>query len=397
MLLVLGLFLIAVGMGLSVATGTMLRTRIVNGYAVQYQVTIQPFFDVGVSMVPIGLIVLAVAFIMTRVTTQPKTPPAQVKRSRAGFAISLIAGIMSFLFGLSYWNDSLAIPRGGWSIRPGPTAPPWFAGANLGALGAIATVSAIIVIIGAILMYAPGKETVGRILVIAFSVIGFITLGTTILFNVGGIIGGTLGLSKTSMKAAAKARLARTQTLRVNLRRLSAFLLLITIAVATVFWAGQRVEMHTHWASQAIKTESVMNHLYAATQLLNSTSFGTDEISQEWFSNELMYAANSLQDLGRLDTGHQRQLSTIVGMTMMLCHNPLVLGQDSAGRNTLAESLQDIGWKVKKAYSNFVDSYGTDRYTGPLFSYSGPSPPDEILLQQAVDLADSISAKTVKK
>jgi len=394
MLFFLGLFFVALGIGLSMAPGTITRTRLVNGYAVPYQVTVQPFFEIGVFMIPIGLIVLVMAFIMTRVTTKSTTPPAQVKRSRVGFAISLIAGIMSFLLGLSYWADSLAIPSGGaFYSLPGPTAPLWFPGANLGALGAVATVSAIIVIIGAILMYAPAKETVGRILVITFSVIGFITLGISILFNVIGIIGGTLGLSKTSMKDAA----ARAQSFSVNLKQLTALFLLITIAGAPIFWASQRVDMHRRWASQANKTQSIVGHFYVAAKLLNSTSFETDEIAQEWFSEKMEEAGDAVAALGSMDAGHRDQLFKIVAITIYLSSGKTsVLDLNATGRSTLAESLLNIGWKLREAYSNFADSYGTDPFSGPLFSYFGPSPPDETILQQALDLANSISPTTSK-
>jgi hypothetical protein len=66
----------------------------------------------------------------------------------------------------------------------------------LGTLGAIEVICAIIVIVGAVLIFMPGKEKIGAILVIAFSVIGFISLGSSVVFNVLGIIGGALGFAK---------------------------------------------------------------------------------------------------------------------------------------------------------------------------------------------------------
>jgi hypothetical protein len=72
----------------------------------------------------------------------------------------------------------------------------WFSGVDLGTLGAIEVLCAVIVIIGAIVIFTLRRETIGSVLVIAFSVIGFIALGSSVIFNIFGIIGGALGLAK---------------------------------------------------------------------------------------------------------------------------------------------------------------------------------------------------------
>jgi len=64
MLFVLGLFLIAVGIGLFTVTQTVTRYR--NGFQVPYQETIQPYVGVGGFMVLFGIIVLVVVLIRTR-------------------------------------------------------------------------------------------------------------------------------------------------------------------------------------------------------------------------------------------------------------------------------------------------------------------------------------------
>ena len=76
MLFVLGLFLIAVGIGLSTVTQTVTRYRNVYGFQGPYQETIQPYIGVGILMVIIGLIVLVVAFVKTQ--TKKKTTAADV-------------------------------------------------------------------------------------------------------------------------------------------------------------------------------------------------------------------------------------------------------------------------------------------------------------------------------
>lgn len=78
MLFVLGLFLIAVGIGLSTVTQTVTRYRNYYGFQIPYQETIQPYAGVGVVMVIFGIIALVGAFIKTRskktITVEMKIP-----------------------------------------------------------------------------------------------------------------------------------------------------------------------------------------------------------------------------------------------------------------------------------------------------------------------------------
>jgi hypothetical protein len=71
MLFVLGLFLIAIGIGIATIRETVIRYRDYYGFNVPYAVTIHPYDSAGVFLVIIGLIVLGVAFIKTR--TSKKT------------------------------------------------------------------------------------------------------------------------------------------------------------------------------------------------------------------------------------------------------------------------------------------------------------------------------------
>lgn len=66
MLFVLGLFFIAVGIGLSTVTQTVTRYRSYYGIQVPYQATVYPYQGVGVLMALFGIIILIVAFVKTR-------------------------------------------------------------------------------------------------------------------------------------------------------------------------------------------------------------------------------------------------------------------------------------------------------------------------------------------
>jgi hypothetical protein len=62
--------------------------------------------------------------------------------------------------------------------------------------GSIAIVFAILLIIGAVLIFTPGRETIGGIIVLIFSVLSIIAGGGWLLGFALGIAGGTLGLLK---------------------------------------------------------------------------------------------------------------------------------------------------------------------------------------------------------
>lgn len=130
--------------------------------------------------------------------TQTTTPPAPVKKATAGFAISLIGGIIILINGLLILAAASLLSSLGGLI---PTIPgvPEVTGAAIAfvqMIGAAGTIFAIIVIIGAILIYMPGKEIIGGILVIIFSLLSIVVGGGFILGLILGIIGGALGLAK---------------------------------------------------------------------------------------------------------------------------------------------------------------------------------------------------------
>lgn len=111
---------------------------------------------------------------------------APAKRANAGFALSLVAGILIILDGIFLLAASSIVSSLGINI----------AGLALGVLGGIAIIFAIIVFIGAWLIYTPGKEMIGGILVLIFSIISIITGGGFFIGLILGIIGGALGLAK---------------------------------------------------------------------------------------------------------------------------------------------------------------------------------------------------------
>jgi hypothetical protein len=118
-------------------------------------------------------------------------PPAEVKKATAGFALSLIAGFLVLIEG------ALLIVRGELDILGlRQVQHRILAGLISRHVGVIAIVFAVIIIIGAILIFMPGKEMVGGIIVLIFSLLSIVTGGGFLVGLILGVIGGILGLMK---------------------------------------------------------------------------------------------------------------------------------------------------------------------------------------------------------
>ena len=125
------------------------------------------------------------------------TAPTAPKRATIGFALSLVAGIFILLNGLAFIAlqsllNSLI------DIVPIPVAIPGIgiAEAVFATIGAIGVVFAIIVLVGAFLIYMPGKEMIGGIIVLIFSILSIVAMGGFFIGMILGIIGGALGIAK---------------------------------------------------------------------------------------------------------------------------------------------------------------------------------------------------------
>jgi len=171
------------------------------------------------------------------------------------------------------------------------------------------------------------------------------------------------------------SRLSRTFC--VSLKQLVAVLLLVMIIVAGVFWAVQRINTHKRWASMLRESQRLRNHLERVACLLPAKS--------NWLIAELGYATSSLLELINLDGKHQIPLRKIDHMIMTL-RDPDV---DLSGLD-LFDAIYSIGWKVVKAYGNFLNYTSANNVP---FWYFGPSPPDEGILEEAAQLAVNVTAK----
>ena len=112
-----------------------------------------------------------------------------VKKATAGFIVSLIAGILILINALVFFALADFIESLGDVL-------PFIVEGIFTTLGAIGAILAILVIIGAFLIYMPEKETIGGILVIIFSILSIVIGGGFFIGLILGIIGGILGLTK---------------------------------------------------------------------------------------------------------------------------------------------------------------------------------------------------------
>jgi hypothetical protein len=127
------------------------------------------------------------------VTTASTSP----KRATIGFALSLVAGIFILLNGLAFFALQSLLN----SIIDFIPMPVQIPGMELvesvfATFGAIGVVCAIIVLVGAFLIYMPGKEVIGGIIVLIFSIVSIVTFGGFLIGMILGIIGGALGIVK---------------------------------------------------------------------------------------------------------------------------------------------------------------------------------------------------------
>ena len=125
------------------------------------------------------------------------TAPTSPKRAMAGFAISFVAGILIVLGGLVFFALQ-SIINSIIDFVPMPVQIPGigFAESVFATIGAIGVVMGIIVLVGAFLIYMPGKEIIGGIIVLIFSIISIVAMGGFFIGMILGIIGGILGLLK---------------------------------------------------------------------------------------------------------------------------------------------------------------------------------------------------------
>jgi hypothetical protein len=116
----------------------------------------------------------------------------ETKRAVIGFIISLLAGLLILIQGI------VRLVRAEWALDFGFGEIPrrLFGETFLTTRGIFAVVFGIVVLVGAFLMYRPGKEMAGGIIVLVFSAVSIIAGGGFLVGFVLGVVCGVLGLVK---------------------------------------------------------------------------------------------------------------------------------------------------------------------------------------------------------
>ena len=173
----------------------------------------------------------------------------------------------------------------------------------------------------------------------------------------------------------------------VVLRRwlLVGLILAMVMLPVGVYWGVQRASSYSRWQTQFRLAQSFTFILEDCSGLLQAGPETLSESALVVAGNDLSYAGYSLDALMRLDWDHVNQLDRIGYALVRLQTNlsTYVGNLTIAQRNTLSGLLHTLADKILSTYADYA------RFTGgnPSLLYFGPSPPDENLLKQAVDLA----------
>jgi hypothetical protein len=202
------------------------------------------------------------------------------------------------------------------------------------------------------------------------------------------------------MESASKSTVANIKPWRAHvlLKRLLLIALLI-LAIATpilVYWSDQRVAMHMRWDEQYNNALSFWSHLQQAGALIRSGVGGSNQTASIWAENSISDAMGQLWRINNLDPTHWNQLSIIhYSLEALTGGWPSRLSNFTNTQTTLPAILFSMSRDILFAYTNYWNyTSSVSSPAGPPFWYSGPSPPDGNLLQQAVDLATQIERAT---
>ena len=186
---------------------------------------------------------------------------------------------------------------------------------------------------------------------------------------------------------------------RLTQVRVLSILLIIVSALAvavptTLYWSLQRTDLHSRWQIEANYARQFSFQMDDSLVYLNGTLVKWSNVTSG-FVGELMGDADAnLNLLTGYDTDHANQLIrisySIESIQPSFYMNPNNI--NATYRLTLGNQLYSLDHKILYAYWNFLNYTNVGGIAGPPFWYSGPSPPDEHLLQDAVNIALALQA-----
>lgn len=174
-------------------------------------------------------------------------------------------------------------------------------------------------------------------------------------------------------------------------RRFKTILIIVIILVAavpiTLYWGLQRNDMHFRWDLESRYAQEFWEHTQYTAGLLNGFVAPWTNATEGFAINELAYGDMQIISISYLDASHANQLLRISYAIETLRTQNYIHNMTASQRTSLATQLFSLSTKIINAYWNYVNYTSTQTGVGPPFWYSGPSPPDEQLLQDAVNIA----------
>ncbi len=175
---------------------------------------------------------------------------------------------------------------------------------------------------------------------------------------------------------------------------LVAILLVLVIAVpASMYWVIERNDMHARWDQQVREAVQFWSQTGYAALTINGSFVHWDNQTAGFAVNDLGYAGSWLYEIGVSDAAHNDQISRINYALSTLRTQDYVSTMNQTGRTFLAKQLWLVSHDVVNAYTNYLNYTSSGTGSGPPFWYNGPAPPDEKLLQDAVNTAYAFERK----
>ena len=196
------------------------------------------------------------------------------------------------------------------------------------------------------------------------------------------------------MTIVAKNRLTPKRFLSILL------VILIVLAVAvpvTLYWTLERNETHLIWDINSRYAQQFFFHTDWAAALMRGNINPWNNQTAYDALNELAYADFELNGVSVLDQAHANQLYQISNAIETI-RTPngtqlYIQSLSQSARILLANQVSLLGHDVVNAYWNFINYTSSGNGVGPPFWYNGPSPPDENLIQNAVNIALAFERK----
>jgi hypothetical protein len=181
-------------------------------------------------------------------------------------------------------------------------------------------------------------------------------------------------------------------------KRVLAFILIVSIATAvtvpsTFYWSQLRADSHERWQIEANYAGQFGFQMDSAATLINGTTFSYNNITSSWAGDLMSSATVYLTYISYLDTSHASQLEKIsyaIENVIAPLNTIPFTNTTYSQRAPFSLQLRSLAEKVVNAYWNFLNYTSSSPATGPPFWYSGPSPPDEMSLLDAVNISLSL-------